>query len=414
MSRLKWLLLIFYRYYRNLGLRVSLYALLSLVATMIGPLASSYLGSNIADRMSFSSVLPVLTILATSMLAVSTFSLNIMVTAHRAAAATTTPRVHRILLENTTTQSVLAAFIGAFVYSLASIVLYRTGFYADESAIVVMATTVLVVAVVVVSMLRWIQHLTTLGSVDDSLRSARIRARDVLMNLAHDPGFGANELTDETVLPTATAPVRAHVSGYLQLVDAARIQGCLGTQSFAYVDACPGQHFLKGEVLAHVSGPTTEQMISQIELAFTFGEERTHEQDATFGLIVLSEIAGKALSPGVNDPGTAIAAILSLKEVLWDYLLERPENPVPDAPNVFVRAPKAPALIDAAFASIARDGAGTIEVALQLRQTLAALSSPDYPEMADAAREMAKRAMLHSERAGLLDDDMGQLNTVAV
>ncbi|WP_295313798.1 DUF2254 family protein, partial [Roseobacter sp.] len=155
MSRISWMFLIFLRYYRNLGLRVSLYALLSCIAAFASPFVVRYLSATTTDVLDFSSVIPVLTILASSMLAVSTFSLNIMVTAHRAAAETTTPRMHRLLLENTTTQSVLATFIGAFVYSLASIILYQAGFYSDQAAIVVMGVTIVVVVLVVVSMLRW-------------------------------------------------------------------------------------------------------------------------------------------------------------------------------------------------------------------------------------------------------------------
>ncbi len=46
---------------------------------------------------------------------------------------------------------------------------------------------------------------------------------------------------------------------------------------------------------------------------------RTFEDDPRFGLIVLSEIADKALSPGVNDPGTAIDVIGTLVRLftLW-------------------------------------------------------------------------------------------------
>jgi uncharacterized membrane protein len=38
---------------------------------------------------------------------------------------------------------------------------------------------------------------------------------------------------------------------------------------------------------------------------------RYFEEDPRFGLITLSEIASRALSPAVNDPGTAIQIISS-------------------------------------------------------------------------------------------------------
>lgn len=49
--------------------------------------------------------------------------------------------------------------------------------------------------------------------------------------------------------------------------------------------------------------------MSQIARAFLIGDERTFDDDPRFGLVVLSEIASRALSPAVNDPGTAIDII---------------------------------------------------------------------------------------------------------
>ncbi len=411
-SRLEWLKLIFLRYYRDMGLRVVLYAFLSLTATMISPFANTFLDEELQQRIDFSSVIPVLTILATSMLAVSTFSLNIMVSAHRAAADATTPRMHRILLENTTTQSVLAAFIGAFVYSLGSIVLYRVGFYPESAAIVVMVITILVVVLVVVSLLRWIQHLTKLGSVEDSLNSARERARDALLTHAKQPQFGANPLTTETVLPAITSELVSPQSGYLQLIDMARLQSCLADSVSVYLDVRPGAHVLEGQVIGHVSGLIEDDEATQLSEAFTFGDQRTHEQDAEFGLVVLSEIASKALSPGVNDPGTAIEALLILKSLLWEFSRVEPDTTASVAPNVFIEIPQQQDLISAAFSPLARDGAGIIEVTLHLRRALAALSKSSDKDMAKAAAEFAQNALMYSREAGLKDRELDQLHAI--
>ncbi|MEM8654226.1 MAG: DUF2254 domain-containing protein [Pseudomonadota bacterium] len=413
-SRLKWIKLVFLRYYRDMGLRVLLYALLSVVATLVSPLANTWLGEGIKAKIDFQAVMAVLTILASSMLAVSTFSLNIMVSAHRAAAANATPRVHRILLEDTTTQSVLAAFIGAFVYSLGSIVLYRLGFYPPDAAFFVMMITVAVVVLVVVSLLRWIQHLTMLGSVEESLNAARERARESLLALAHNPRHGASQLSQETVLPQVLTPLPAPCTGFLQLIDMASLEECLPEASVIYLKVRPGSHVLEGETLGHVSGTVTDAALEQIAKQFTFGAHRTHEKDAQFGLTVLSEIASKALSPGINDPGTAIEALLDLKELLWDYARATPDAEASSSPRVFVAFPEADDFVEASFAAIARDGAGTIEVALTLRKALAALAGCGDDEMADAARDFAARAMLYAEEAGLPERSLEQLRAVEV
>lgn len=414
MTRLKWLKLFFLRYYRNMGLRVLLYALLSLVATLISPFANLFMGVRFSTEIDFASVMPVLTILASSMLAVSTFSLNIMVTAHRAAADVATPRMHHILLEDTTTQSVLAAFIGAFVYSLGSIVLYRLGFYPEDAAVIVMGITTLVVVLVVFSLLRWINHLTTLGSVQDSLRAARTRAEEALQAHAHHPRFGASAFSEVTPLPETTTPLRAPETGFLQLIDMAMLADCLPDKTSLYLEASPGSHVLVGESIGQSAGPVDDETVSRLEQAFTFGSTRTHEQDAEFGLIVLSEIASKALSPGINDAGTAIDAVLILKSLLWDYALEAPDEDASEIPSVIARFPGPADFVEAAFAPIARDGADKIEVALTLRESLSALSASQNAELAAAARDLAEKVILHASEAGLPERDLDRLHAVAI
>lgn len=402
MTRLAWLKLVFLRYYRNMGLRVLLYALLSLVATLISPLVNAFLGEAVQAKIEFSSVADLLTILASSMLAVSTFSLSIMVSSHRAAADAATPRVHRILLEDTTTQSVLAAFIGAFVYSLGSLILYHLGFYPEEAAFVAMLITTLVAIWVVLSLLRWIQHLTKLGSVEDTLDSAHKRAQQTLLSLARHPCYGASPLSPETVLPQSTTPLRAPCSGVLQLIDLAALEACLPEGASIYLMIRPGAHVLENETIGQVSGTVDAERLAKMARALTFGDRRTHEQDAEFGLTVLSEIAAKALSPGINDSGTAVETVLMLKSLLWDFTLEdEEEEAVAQVPRIFVDFPRQKDFVEAAFSQIARDGADRIEVALALRKALAALAASTDPNMAEAARDFAKVSLAYAEEAGL-------------
>ncbi len=414
MTRLKWFFVFFLRYYRKMGLRVGLYALLALLVASLGPLSATWMTRSIPFDLDFEAVIPVLTILATSMLAVSTFSLNVMVAAHRAASETTTPRVHRILLEDTTTQSVLATFIGAFVYSLGSIILYRSGVYAEETAPLVMGVTIILVALVVVSLLRWIDHLKDLGSVDESLRQAKSRASATLMAYARNPGFGAQQLSDHVITPGSVEKLPVPQSGFLQLIDIARLEECLPEGAAIYVLVHPGDHVLEGEVLGEVAGSVSDEVLADLTEAFTFGPHRTYEQDTEFGLNVLAETASRALSPGINDPGTAIQALSILKELIWGYAKERPSSDAQTAKNVFVRWPEDADLLEAAFASIARDGAGMIEVATALRGALNALANSGNDRVRDAALQLGRRALDYSEAAGLRDHEIDRLRHVTI
>lgn len=412
MTRLKWFFRVLLRYYRNMGLRVATYALLAVAAALISPLVSTEVNNLVPLDITFDAVLPVLTILASSMLAVSTFSLSIMVSSHRAAAAATTPRVHRLLLEDTTTQSVLATFIGAFVYALIAIILYRSQFYAEQAALLVMGITIAVAALVVISLLRWIDHLKDLGSVDQSLASARMRAAETLNEYVRTRGFGATELTDATVVRDNVHILRVPKSGFLQLIDVSKLQDCLPVSSAIYVRARPGTHMLKDRPLAEVSGTVPPETLLALQNSFTFGSHRTYEQDTEFGLSVLAETALRALSPGINDPGTATLAIAGLKELLWAYGQTAEDPETIRADRVFVQFANADSLMEAAFAAVARDGAGMIEVALATRQGLAELSCSESDDIADAAAKMARIAADYCDQAGLLPREAEILNGV--
>lgn len=384
-------LALFMRLYRKLWLRVCLYAIGSLLVAVVGPWSAKLLPDSVSMTLPSSAVMPILTILASSMLAVSTFSLNVMVSAHRAAAQNTTPRVHRLLLEDTTTQSVLAIFIGAFVYALTSIVLTQMGFYTSEALLALMGVTVLIVALVIGAILRWIEHLSTLGSHDDTLALVRNRTQARFKTYRKKPAFGALPMTDAVVMPDICTDIVAPRSGYIQLLDVHGLSGATPDRSTTYILHVPGQHVLKGTVLAQVSGNHSDVILSTIQSHFTLGDQRSFEQDPLLGLQILSEIASRALSPGINDPGTAIQVINTLTTVLWEASHIEPEPPETCVQNIVVSALSGVDILDTAFSAIARDGASLAEVQTTLQTALIALkTSPDI-DMSDAAQKLLER-----------------------
>ncbi|MCM2561536.1 DUF2254 domain-containing protein [Lutimaribacter sp. EGI FJ00015] len=411
---LKMPLSILKRFARKLWVRVTLFAVLAVAVAVAASLVTPLLPEGLANSIGPDAVMPVLSILASSMLAVSTFSLSIMVASHQAAAGNATPRIHRILLEDTTTQSVLATFIGAFVYSLTSIILFRADIYPEHAAIVIMAVTVTVTVLVIVAMLRWIHHLSSLGSMDDSLQIAYELAHESLGALARQPAQGANPLTRDTILPTDLTPVPAPSSGYVQMIDMAGLQDCTGPGILIYVARRQGRHVLASQALAHVSGNTTQQLRDRIARCFVTADLRNHEQDAEFSLLVLSEIASKALSPGINDAGTAIEVITRLETLLWEHARDRADQPTAKYHNVFCPVPSAGRLVNAGFAATARDGAGLVEVALQLRQALLELAQGPQQEIGDAATELAQRALAYADAALPLQEEKDMLRAVTV
>ena len=69
----------------------------------------------------------------------------------------------------------------------------------------------------------------------------------------------------------------------------------------------PGNFIYDGTVLARASRHLPDA--ARFQAAFTIGDERSFEQDPRFGLVVMTEIASRALSAATNDSGTALDVV---------------------------------------------------------------------------------------------------------
>lgn len=75
---------------------------------------------------------------------------------------------------------------------------------------------------------------------------------------------------------------------------------------------------MEGEIIGKIWPPerVTEALITDLQGAFLLGNYRTEEQDIEFAIHQLVEVALRALSPGINDPFTAISCIDRLGDAL--------------------------------------------------------------------------------------------------
>jgi len=125
------------------------------------------------------------------------------------------------------------------------------------------------------------------------------------------------------------------------------------------------------------------------------GFERSHEGDPRLGFELLAEVACRALSPGINDPQTAMAAI----EYLGSLLARAASLPAEDYPacttsdgRVTFLRPAFGAMLERALRPVIRDGAAEAEVMAAVMQVLYDLAVCAAPDHLDAVLEEAERA----------------------
>lgn len=379
------------RLFEEIWVRVTLFSLLGLVTALCGLWFNRYVPSDWADVVGADSVHSILTILASSMLAVTTFSLNTMLGAYNSVSTNVTPRATQLLIHDQTTQNVLSSFVGAFVFSIVGIISLQAGVYGSRGKVVIFAVTLVVVVVVVIALLRWINHLMQFGRFGEAAQRVESITAKALKNQTQRFYEKAHILPLDWKAPSQAAAIYGPTNGYLQHIDIEALTAlCTGSNQHIFCVVQPGEFITTATVIAYSLGLQSEQN-SVIDDAFVLAVDRSFEQDPRFGLRTLSEIASRALSAAVNDPGTAINIITRgtrLLAVYSDYRqeLQKDETKVKGSNyQVFVIQPTNEELFDEFFTPIARDGASLIEVMLALAnalEQLAEINPQDYEALA--------------------------------
>jgi len=396
----------------QLWFRPAVWSVAAVGAALLAAVANSVVPPDLLPDIGHATLEGLLTIIASSMLTVSTFSLSILVSAYASAASTATPRATRLVMADNDAQNAIAAFVSAFIFSMIALVALGVGYYGPAGRLVLFVFTLLVLAYLILALLRWIGTLSTLGRMNHTIEAVEKVATQALRDWRAAPGLGARLLADAAA-PLQGVPVHARWTGYLRHIDVAAIEAAAQAAG-ATVHLClrPGAFVSRQTVLARLSRTAAADdkqdvladLAETVATSFVIGRERTERQDPRFGLVMLSEIAQRALSPAVNDAGTAIAVLGAMTRVLVEGTRPREGDgddsaPLPAAPEIHhvTIVPLDPAdLVRDVLEPIARDGAGSLEVCLRIQKMLAIVAANTDGALAAAARAEAERARDHA------------------
>ncbi|MCP8688448.1 DUF2254 domain-containing protein [Marinobacterium sedimentorum] len=264
---------------------------------------------------------------AGSMIAIAGTVFSMTLVALSLASSQLGPRLLRNFMRDTTNQVVLGTFVATFVYCL---LVLRTIRRADEGAFVPHLSVSIGVLLAVVSigvLIYFIHHVSVSIQADEVVARVGKELDDGIDRLfpGHlgKPGSEASSAPGEPELPEAFArearPVGALDNGYLQLIDADTLMALASEEDLLLrLERRPGHYLIKGRAIVMVwpGDRVTETLVDKINAAFVLGNQRTAAQDIEFSFHQLVEIAVRALSPGINDPFTAIACVDRLGSAL--------------------------------------------------------------------------------------------------
>ncbi|WP_432542958.1 DUF2254 domain-containing protein [Kineococcus sp. SYSU DK002] len=251
--------------------------------------------------------------IAAASISVITLTFSLTVVALQLASQQFSPRLLRDFMRDPWTKAVLAVLIATFAFSLTVLRGLRPDRPPPAAALLV--AFVLGIASMA-AVLGFISHLTRLLRVDTMMLSVHdeaARAIDTFYPSLGEPEPRRPDRSDPDW--AAGTGVPATGSGFVRTVDvAALVRGAREHGAFVWIDTRPGDHVVTGTPLATVWAPDLDEhghgeLAERVRRAVVCGYERTVEQDAAFGFRQLTDIAVKALSPGINDPVTAAHCI---------------------------------------------------------------------------------------------------------
>ncbi len=401
---------------KRLWAKPALYCLMAVLASFLAQAADYGSAGSLLPEITPDTIQTLLTIISSSMLAVATFAVGSMLASYSSASASATPRAFALVLADDVSQTALSSFIGAFIFSIVSIVALKTGLYGRGGLFLLFVLTLAIFAWVILTFVRWVDNIARLGRLGTTIDKAEAAARATLKARRLKPFLGGVEKTERTAL--RGSKVFCDDIGYVQYVDMKVLQAIAEEHEVRImVDAMPGSFLAPGRpvVILDTEEDPDDKLARRIANAFVIGENRTFDVDPRFGLIVLSEIAARALSPAVNDPGTAIVIIGRFVRLFsaWAEPVEEDESTKEIYDRVIVPTLELAEMFDDAFTAIARDGAGTVEVGIRLQKAFLSLSTLEFPGFAEQARRHSALALDRAKGKLPLQDDVTRLERIA-
>lgn len=319
-----------------------------------------------------------LSAVASSTIGVAGTVFSITVAALSLASGQMGPRLLRNFTRDPGNQVVLGTFLGTFAYAL---VLLRTVRSVEETAFVphLGISGALLLALLCVAALVWfVHHVANSINVDNVIGLVHADLLGAIATLEKGSDAPAPARSPDL----AAEPVRFGGNGYLRALDEDALADWAAEHKVTlWLRVRPGNYLFPGGVVADIerqagSAPQSESGSSAEEAfaaAASIGERQAAAQDLEFAVRQLVEVAVRALSPGINDPFTAIAVLDRLGATLCAIADRQMPAPVlrRDERATLVRnTPDYDGLCDAMFHMIRQNSGGSAAVLIRLVETV--------------------------------------------
>ncbi len=370
----------------------------------------------------------VLSAISGSLVTLTSLTFSLTVVTLQLASSQFSPRLLRTFSSDRFVHLTLALFVSTFTYSLTVLRTVRSS-TSDAPPFVpqISVTVALVLALSsVLALVLFLAHLASEIRVETMLRRVHNEARATILRVL-DERDGPHV---PAVLPTPPAdavPLLAPRSGFLTSTDEqALLAAAAETGTVLLLERPPGSSLVVGTPIGWgwpldggaLADGAAEELARALGKAISTAHEHTSAQDVTYGFKQITDVAAKALSPGINDPRTAVHA-LGHSAALLALVAGRDCGPKllrdeQDRPRVYRDLPDLEQLLDLAIAAPRRYGAADPDVLARLLALLAEVAwSTDVRAHRDAVRGQLARLQRTVSEQSFDDVELRRLDELA-
>ena len=258
-------------------------SVLALVFALLAALGNRFIPAGSLPEIERATLDGLLGVIASSMLAVTTFSLSIMVAAFASASSGATPRATELLIGDEGSQTAIASFISAFIYSIVAQTALGLGYYGPTGRFILFVSTLAVLAYLVVTLIKWVHTLASLGRMGNTIDKIERATLAAMQRYRQSPTMGAvlASPAGAQLAPSAQL-VAADGVGYVRSIDMASLQHLADKHKLPlHILVRPGAHVMPGTPLVWFAADRAAA--DAVRHAVVLGHARSFDQDPRFG-----------------------------------------------------------------------------------------------------------------------------------
>lgn len=257
----------------------------------------------------------VLTSLAGALLTITTFTFSTILAVLTLFASNYTPRAIENFIDEKITMQILGIYIGGFFYCISALMFMRES---SDERLVIAGTIAIIYSIVCI-----IYFVIFVQKVLHSMQGVNLIANiydETVPVIEKEIYDRANTKEYSYEKGRYDMDIYADDFGYLTVIDTDALEYYLEDKDgILKINSRIGDYLVKDMPIALLSldqefedEEEEDKFRQKIEKCFLMQDRKAQDSDYRFGITKLVDITLRAISPGINDPNTAIHAIIKL------------------------------------------------------------------------------------------------------